>query len=111
RLAVGPDPVRDRLRGIFAPNGRNGGPSALDRLTSAVPSLVDSVIARKDSLALTDAQMKELHALADSLKTANGPRADSLAAMIKKAGSAPDPRTLMTTAGPLLQQLRQSQTA
>ena len=112
RLSVGPDPMRDRLRGIFggAQNGR-GGPSMLDRLTSAVPSLVDSVIARKDSLALTDAQMGKLRALADSIKTTNAPLADSLAAEIKKAGNNPNPMQLLGTTRPLLDRLRQSQTA
>jgi hypothetical protein len=110
RLSVGPDPVRDRLRGIFAA-GRNGAPSALDRLTSAVPSLVDSVLARKDTLALTPQQITKLHALSDSLKAANAPLADSLQAVVTKAGSSPDPRTLMMTAGPLMQRLRQSSTA
>jgi hypothetical protein len=107
RLSVGPDPIRDRLRGVFGAPGQNGR-SALDRLTAALPSLVDSVLARKDSLALTDAQVTRLHALADSVKREAAPLADSLSAVLQKAGNNPDPRTLMTSAGPMLQRLRQS---
>ncbi|AHG92913.1 hypothetical protein J421_5378 (plasmid) [Gemmatirosa kalamazoonensis] len=110
RLAVGPDPVRDRLRGVFGGATAANGRSALDRLASAMPSVVDSVLARKDSLALTDSQVVKLRALGDSVKQVNGPLADSLSAMLQKAGSNPDPRTLMGTAGPLLQRLRQSST-
>jgi hypothetical protein len=109
RLSVGPDPIRERMRGIFGGAQRAGdNRSALDRLTSTMPSLVDSVLARKDSLALSEPQIASLRKLADSVKAANGPLADSLATMLQRAGSNPDPRTLMGTAGPLLQRLRQS---
>jgi hypothetical protein len=42
------------------------------------------------------------------VKREAAPLADSLSAVLQKAGNNPDPRTLMTSAGPMLQRLRQS---
>lgn len=109
RLALGPDPARDRLRQVFGdPRARGADAEAAfnDRFARLVPNPVDTILTLRDTLALTTAQVAALTGLRDSLRARNAPLADSLRARLASAQSAPDPRQAFATVAPLLQRAR-----
>ena len=104
RLAIGPDPVRDRLRQAFSAGSNAAEVDA--RIAGFLPNPVDSVLARRDSLALSPAQLGQLTVIRDSLALAHRSLGDSLRGVLGRMGSNPDPRDAFTTLQPLLQQSR-----
>ncbi len=109
RLAIGPDPARDRLRQVFGDPGARGADASAafnDRFARLVPNPIDTILALRDSLALTPPQLGSLTTLRDSLRARNAPLADSLRARLAAAQSAPDPRQAFATIAPLLQRAR-----
>ncbi|GJG86685.1 hypothetical protein tb265_18660 [Gemmatimonadetes bacterium T265] len=109
RLAIGPDPARDRLRQVFGdPRARGADAAAAfgERFARLVPNPVDTILALRDTLALSPAQVTALTGLRDSLRARNAPVADSLRVRLAAAQSAPDPRQAFATVAPLLQQAR-----
>ena len=109
RLAIGPDPVRDRLPQAFS---TGSGSAEMDaRIAGFLPNPVDSVLARRDSLALSPAQLTHLTVIRDSLALAHRVLGDSLRGVLGRMGSSPDPRDAFTSVQPLLQQSRALHTA
>ena len=109
RLAIGPDPARDRLRQVFGDPAAKGADAATAfnaRFARLVPNPLDTILSLRDSLALTPPQVVSLTALRDSLRLRNAPLADSLRTRLAAAQSAPDPRQAFTTVAPLLQRAR-----
>ncbi len=109
RVAIGPDPARDRLRQVFGDprvRGADGAAAFNDRFARLVPNPLDTILALRDTLALTPQQLAVLTGLRDSLRTRNAPLADSLRTRLAAAQSAPDPRQAFATVAPLLQRAR-----
>ena len=109
RLAIGPDPARDRLRQVFGDPAARGADAATafnDRFARLVPNPVDTILALRDTLALTPQQVTTLTGLRDSLRVRNAPLGDSLRTRLSAAQSAPDPRQAFTAVAPLLQRAR-----
>ncbi len=104
RLAIGPDPVRDRLRQVFG----SGSDAAAtnERITQLLPNPLDSILARKDSLALSPDQIAQLTGVRDSLARAQRVIGDTLRVLLARMGTSPDPRDAFTTLQPQLQKAR-----
>jgi hypothetical protein len=123
-LALGPDRTRDRLRAAFGGGGRNGGGggrggdngaaatgpgSATDfasRMGSALSDPVAGIIARRDSLHLTDDQVARLKVISDTLQVRNDSVSAAIRARIDNAGSNADPRALVLSIRPRLSEAR-----
>ncbi|MBI2797014.1 MAG: carboxypeptidase regulatory-like domain-containing protein [Gemmatimonadetes bacterium] len=108
RLTFGPDPVRDRMNQIFGANRDSASRLFSQRFAQLIGHPIDSILVRRDSLALTDAQVAALEALRDSLSVRNGPVSDSLRARFDAAGPTPDPRTALADMAPLLRTAREN---
>ena len=108
RLTIGPDPVRDRLGQIFGGRGTSDSAARAfrERFVQLIGHPIDSILARRDSLALSDPQIKSLEAIRDSLDRKSAPIRDSLRTKIEAAGPNPDPRTALQELQPLLQRAR-----
>jgi hypothetical protein len=104
RLAIGPDPVRDRLRQVF---GSTSDAQAMnERIAQFLPNPIDSILARKDSLAMAPFQVAALEAARDSLAREQKVIGDSLRVLLARMGSNPDPRDAFTTLQPQLTKAR-----
>ncbi len=109
RLAIGPDPVRDRLRQVF---GSGSDAAAMnERIASLLPNPIDSILARKDSLALAPEQLTQLAAVRDSLARTQRIVGDTLRVLLTRMGASPDPRDAFTTLQPQLQKARAATSA
>jgi hypothetical protein len=111
RYAIGPDPVRDRLRSAFGggPRGAGGGAGApvaqgpggaFARFLQANP--IRRILEQED-LALTDAQRTTLQPLADSLDVQGRAALAEVQSRVEKAGANPDFAALFGGLRPLLE--------
>lgn len=133
-LALGPDRTRDRLRGLFGPGGaRSGGggmaggggfaagaggggrpdngggaPDFASRVSRLLPNPVTTILGLRDSLQLSAQQVTTLAAIADTLDAQHRLVADSLEAMVQKAGDRPDPTVLFARLRPKLMEGREA---
>jgi hypothetical protein len=101
RLTIGPDRTRQALEGL-----RRGAPGAqglVNRMASFLPNPADSVLALKDSLALTADQQARLKVLADSVTAEHKTLAEAIQAEVTKAGPNPDQARLFAALRPALQ--------
>jgi hypothetical protein len=101
RLTIGPDRTRQALEGL-----RRGAPGAeglVNRMASFLPNPADSVLALRDSLALTTDQQAKLRVLADSVTAEHKVLAAAIQAEVTKAGPNPDPARLFAALRPTLQ--------
>ena len=73
------------------------------RFARALPNPLRDILALHDSLALTDDETARLTVLSDSLDAHNRIVADSVQAVIERAGSNPDPAILFAAIRPKLQ--------
>lgn len=114
RLTAGPDQARDRIRGIFG-GGRRGGRGGgggmnmadfAERFEQLLPNPATQVLALRDTLHLTSAQVAQLTAARDSLDRKNGVLADSIRAAVNAAGSTPNVAQLFSVVRPNLQAAR-----
>lgn len=85
RLQVGRDVQRERLEGFLrggqgAPGAQGGGFSLATVVNRVAPDPIGPIMARRDTLELTDEQVVRLNAISDSMTTAR----DSLAARIQR---------------------------
>lgn len=114
RYTLGPDRTRDLVRGALAqrsvgrggaggPGGRGGFAGRFERV---VPNPITQILARKDSIALTDSQTVRLTTLRDSLDAKNQRISEAVRAEIEKAGANPDPATLFSRLRPQLEEGR-----
>jgi hypothetical protein len=109
-FTIGPDPVRDRLRSAFGSRGagdRSGRGSVdasqfTDRFARVLPNPIGPILALRDSLHLTEAQVTHLRAISDSLDVLNRALADSVREEIERAGDRPDPAVLFARIRPTL---------
>ena len=104
RIAIGPDPVRDRLRQVFGSG--NDAAAMNERIAQLLPNAIDSILARKDSLALAPQQLADLTVVRDSLARAQRVIGDTLRVLLTRMGASPDPRDAFTTLQPQLQKAR-----
>ena len=101
RLTIGPDRTRQALEGL-----RRGAPGAaglVNRMASFLPNPADSVLAMKDSLALSAEQQARLRVLADSVTAGHKALAEAIQAEVTKAGPNPDQVRLFAALRPMLQ--------
>ena len=114
RYTLGPDRTRDLVRGALAQRGAAraggagpGGPGGFaSRFERVLPNPITQILARKDSIALTDTQTARLTTLRDSLDVANQSISEAVRAEIEKAGANPDPSALMGALRPKLEEGR-----
>jgi hypothetical protein len=115
RYTLGPDRTRDLVRGALAQRGAGrfgggGGPGGAGNFASrfdrVLPNPITQILARKDSVALTDSQVTRLTTLRDSLDARNARISDAVRAEIEKAGANPDPGALFGALRPKLEEGR-----
>ena len=112
RYTLGPDRTRDAVRGALATRaaGRFGGAGGAGNFASRferiLPNPITQIIARKDSIALTDSQVVRLTAIRDSLDAKNRLVSDAVKAVVDKAGANPDPGALFGALRPKLDEGR-----
>ena len=115
RYTIGPDRTRDAVRGALAQRaaGRLGGPGGAggpgnfaSRFERILPNPIAQILARKDSIALTDAQVVRLTTIRDSLDAKNKLVSDEVKSVIEKAGANPDPGALFGALRPKLDEGR-----
>jgi hypothetical protein len=116
RYTLGPDRTRDLVRGALAQRGAGrlgagaGGPGGAggfaSRFDRVLPNPITQILARKDSIALTDSQVVRLTTLRDSLDAKNTRVSDAVRAEIEKAGANPDPGALFGALRPKLEEGR-----
>jgi len=112
RYTLGPDRARDAVRGGLAQRaagrfgGRGGGAGAAgnfaSRFARIVPNPITQILARKDSIPLTDSQVVRLTTIRDSLDAKNKLVSDEVKSVIEKAGANPDPGALFGALRPEL---------
>ncbi|MFL5579902.1 MAG: Spy/CpxP family protein refolding chaperone, partial [Gemmatimonadaceae bacterium] len=120
RLTVGPDQARDRIRQIFGGQGgqgaagRAGGPAGpgaggqaggIARLLR-LPNPIDSLLAYRDSLALTDAQVAQLTPIRDTLAAKVDALAEGAMKEMQKASQSLDPLSTFAQLRPRIQEGR-----
>ena len=105
RLTLGPDP-RDRFRQIFAQRTDSASVTA-----AAVQNPIAQIIALKDSLNLTDAQVAQLSVISDTLTAKTMALATIIRAEVAKRGANVDPASIMTTLRPRFVEGRANLTA
>jgi hypothetical protein len=113
RLQVGPDRQREMmqqmvraLRDTTARRGAQGGGGGFNlraMLERAAPNPAAAVLARRDTLQLTAAQVTRLEALRDSLAARADSLLESVATQLERAS---DPASVMTRIRPRLEQAR-----
>ena len=116
RYTIGPDRTRDAVRGALAQRaaGRFGGPGGgaggagtfASRFERVLPNPITQILARKDSITLTDSQVVRLTTLRDSLDAKNKAVSDEVKSVIEKAGANPDPGALFGALRPKLDEGR-----
>jgi hypothetical protein len=115
RYTIGPDRTRDVVRGALAQRaaGRFGGPGGAggpgtfaSRFERVLPNPITQILARKDSMALTDSQVVRLTTIRDSLDAKNKLVSDEVRSVIEKAGANPDPGALFGALRPKLEEGR-----
>ena len=106
RYAIGPDAARNRLQAAFARGGAGGAGTFLSRIDRLMPNPVKAILALRDTLSLSSDQVVKLQALSDSLDAKNATIADSLRAVVEKAGSSANPRELLAQLAPRLNEVR-----
>jgi len=113
RLQIGPDRQRELLMGglraLGGGAGGAGGAGGIDvalLIERVAPNPVAAILERRDSLALSGAQVTALELLADSLRARTTAVADSLKTVIDSAGASADLRTLFPRLQPALQAVR-----
>jgi len=115
RYTIGPDRTRDAVRGALAQRaaGRFGGPGGAggpgnfaSRFERILPNPITQILARKDSIALTDSQVVRLTTIRDSLDAKNKLVSDEVKSVIEKAGANPDPGALFGALRPKLDEGR-----
>jgi hypothetical protein len=115
RYTIGPDRTRDVVRGALAQRaaGRFGGPGGAggpgtfaSRFERVLPNPITQILARKDSMALTDSQVVRLTTIRDSLDAKNKLVSDEVRSVIEKAGASPDPGALFGALRPKLEEGR-----
>ena len=72
------------------------------RFDRVLPNPITQILARKDSIALTDSQVVRLTTLRDTLDAKNKRVSDAVKAAIDKAGANPDPGALFGAMRPKL---------
>ncbi len=102
RLTIGPDRQRRALDALR--RGGAGSDALVSRLASFLPNPADSVLALRDSLALTGDQQARLKLLADSVTAAHAAFAKVIQDEVTKAGPSPDPARLFVGLRPRLQE-------
>jgi hypothetical protein len=116
RYTLGPDRTRDLVRGALAqraagrlgggPGGGGGPGNFASRFDRILPNPITQILARKDSIALTDSQVVRLTTLRDSLDAKNKRLSDAVRSDIEKAGANPDPGALFGALRPKLEEGR-----
>jgi len=115
RYTIGPDRTRDLVRGAIAqrsaarfggPGGGGGPGDFVARFERVLPNPITQILARKDSMALTDSQVVRLTTLRDSLDARNKRVSDVVRSEIEKAGANPDPGALFGALRPKLEEGR-----
>ena len=116
RYTIGPDRTRDLVRGALAqrtagrfggPGGGAGGPGNFaSRFERVLPNPITQILARKDSIALTDSQVVRLTTIRDSLDAKNKQVSDEVKSVIEKAGANPDAGALFGALRPKLEEGR-----
>jgi hypothetical protein len=116
RYTLGPDRTRDLVRGALAqraagrlgggPGGAGGPGDFASRFERVLPNPITQILARKDSIALTDSQVVRLTRIRDSLDVRNKQVSEVVRAEIEKAGANPDPGALFGALRPKLEQGR-----
>jgi hypothetical protein len=115
RYTLGPDRTRDLVRGALAQRGAGrfggrggpgGGGNFATRFDRVLPNPITQILARKDSIALTDSQVTRLTTLRDALDARNKRVSDAVRADIEKAGANPDPGALFGALRPKLEEGR-----
>ena len=116
RYTIGPDRTRDAVRGALAQRtaGRFGGPGGgagdaanfASRFERILPNPITQILARKDSIALTDSQVVRLTTIRDSLDAENKLVSDQVKSVIERAGANPDPGALFGALRPKLDEGR-----
>ena len=112
RYTLGPDRTRDLVRGALAQRGvgRTGGPGGpgnfASRFERVLPNPITQILARKDSIAITDSQTVRLTMLRDSLDAKNQRVSEEVRKEIEKAGANPDPGALFGALRPKLEEGR-----
>ena len=112
RLQLGPDRQRDLLmaglRAIGAPaGGGRGGVDVAFLVERVAPNPVDAIVALRDSVALTDAQVAALQVVSDSLRARTAVVVAELQRMVDSVGTGGDLRTLFPRLQPTLQTARE----
>jgi hypothetical protein len=96
RYTLGPDQTRDRLRAVFG--GGQGGALTGASIAAGVgrffPNIPQQIIDARDSIGLSEAQVKRLQLLADSLAVQVDSLATAAKAVVEKEGGNPDPAVL-----------------
>ncbi|HEX5071603.1 MAG TPA: carboxypeptidase regulatory-like domain-containing protein [Gemmatimonadaceae bacterium] len=112
RYTIGPDRTRDAVRGALAQRaaGRLGGAGGAGNFASRferiLPNPITQILARKDSIALTDSQVVRLTVIRDSLDARNKLVSDAVKSVVDKAGANPDPGALFGALRPKLEEGR-----
>lgn len=104
RLTIGPDRTRQALDGLRRGNAGAGGLAA--QLATRLPNPADSVLAMRDSLALTADQQVKLKVLADSVRAQHAALVEAIQNEVTKAGPSPDPIRLFAALRPQLQSVQ-----
>ena len=118
RYVIGPDQNAARMRALFGAGGgrggRGGGAGApgegaaannedlADRMARVLPNPASQLLELRDTLALTDSQVVKLTALRDTTAASYAVVADSIRAIITRAGPNPDPARLFASMRPEL---------
>ena len=109
RLQLGPDRQRDMVMGALRRIGAGGTGRAFDvrtMLERVAPNPITAILELRDTLALTDVQIRSLGAVADSLKMVTDSIAARLQAKADSLGSNADLRTIFPEIQPQLQEGR-----
>ena len=111
RYAIGPDAARSRLQAAFARGGESSAGTFLARIDRLMPNPVKAILALRDTIALSSAQVVRLQSLSDSLDSKNSALAASVRSIVEKAGSSANPQALLTQLSPRLAEIRANNTA
>jgi len=118
RYVIGPDQNAERLRALFGAGGGRGGggrgagapgegaavnsEDLADRMRRVLPNPAAQLLELRDTLALTDSQVAKLTTLRDSTAASYAVVADSIRAIVTRAGPNPDPARLFASMRPEL---------
>jgi hypothetical protein len=117
RYVIGPDQNAARLRALFGAGGGRGGggrggaagegaaansEDLADRMQRVLPNPASQLLELRDTLALSDSQVAKLTTLRDSTAASYAVVADSIRAIVTRAGPNPDPARLFASMRPEL---------